>query len=162
MLFRSEVPLEKKGDEWISPQFYSLPSELPASLTAYASTPGMSYGYGHSLFQTLEPDSFYAFSGSVKVGIMTNGSWPFDGGDINIPIKDYNPDNDNAEDDDNMFVVEALPEVGTLWNDYFVVSYADDEASNRMLLLSTTEWHGITSAAHEETPTMAKIGRAHV
>ena len=150
-----EVPLEKKGDEWISPQFYSLPSELPASLTAYASTPDMSYGYGHSLFQTLEPDSFYAFSGSVKVGIMTNGAWPFDGGDINIPIKDYNPDNDNAEDDDNMFVVEALPEVGTLWNDYFVVSYADDEASNRMLLLSTTEWHGITSAAHEETPTMA-------
>ena len=150
-----EVPLEKKGDEWVSPQFYSLPSELPASLTAYASTPGKRYGYGHSLFQMLDPDSTYAFSGSVKEGIMTNGSWPFAGGNIDIPIKDYNPVNDKEDDEDNMFVVDALPQVGTLWNDYFVISYADDEAPNSMLLLSTTEWQGITSATHDETPTMA-------
>ena len=72
-----------------------------------------------------------------------------------MPIKDYNPVNDKEDDEDNMFVVDALPQVGTLWNDYFVISYADDEAPNSMLLLSTTEWQGITSATHDETPTMA-------
>ena len=38
----------------------------------------------------------------------------------------------------------------------FVVAYGDsDDETNRILLLSTMEWRGVTSATHEDTPAMA-------
>ena len=155
-----KVPLEKEGDMWNAPLFYTLPNEGPLHLTVIASTPNKIYSYGYALSCSLNPNTPYVFSGSIVEGVMTNGSLPLDGWNeteyISFTFGDVNEEDNTGNEDDEVLGVEELPEVGTLWNGHFVVAYGDsDDETNRILLLSTMEWRGVTSATHEDTPAMA-------
>lgn len=154
------VPLEKEGDKWSAPLFYTLPTSGSLCLTVTTATPAKTYSHGYTLSHSLRPNTPYVISGSLDGGVLTNGFMPSDGWNevenISFIFGDNNSNGDTIGVDNDVFEVEELPEVGTLWNGYFVVSHADsDDEIDRMLLLSTTEWRGITSAAHEETPSMA-------
>ncbi|MBR5235453.1 MAG: FimB/Mfa2 family fimbrial subunit [Bacteroidaceae bacterium] len=151
------VPLDKQGDRWSTPLFYTLPSNGPLHLTVSTTTPTKGYSYGYTLPHSLQPNTPYVISGGLRQGVMANGSMPHDGwNEVEQISFNFGDDIDTVIVDDDIFEVDALPEVGTLWNGYFVVAHADsDDETDRMLLLSTTEWRGITSATHEATPCMA-------
>ena len=65
-----------------------------------------------------------------------------------------NSHEDNQYDNGSIYKVEALPEVGSLWEGHFVACTLGDNDKDivPMLLLSTSEWTRITSAMNEETP----------
>ena len=152
------VPLAQDDDRWSAPLFYTLPSGAPLHLTVSATTPSKVYSYGYTLSHSLRPNTPYVISGGLSEGMMSNGAMSLDGWNeveqITFSFSDVGTDTMGIDDD--IFEVEALPEVGTLWNGYFVVAHADsDDDIDRMLLLSTTEWRGVTSATHETTPSMA-------
>ena len=90
--------------------------------------------------------------------LLTGCSLPLIEDETEVTSNGGNKNNENNQyDKDSLCLVEALPEAGTLWKGLIVAcalgSYKEDIVP--MLLLSTSEWTGITSAMNEKTPHMA-------
>lgn len=159
------VELVKEDDVWTTPLFYTLPNNgerLTLSITTTTPSGTQTYGYTHS--SPLKANTPYTLSGSFIEGFTVNGSITLAGWNetenISFTFGSENNGGENPNNPDNpndVYQVDALPEIGTLWNGHFVVGIldSDDENITPMLLLSTSEWTGVTSALNEETPEMA-------
>ena len=159
------VPLIKEGEAWCSQPFFTLPSmgdHLTLSIATATSSEAKVYGYTYP--SPLQANTPYILSGSLHAGFTVNGAISLEGWNetetILFTFDSEGGGNNNKDtistNKDDVFEVEEIPAVGTLWNGYFVAGYADsDDATERMLLLSATEWTEITGATHETTPHMA-------
>lgn len=160
------ISLTREEEVWLAPMFYTLPcvsENLGLSITTTTPTGNQVYGYTHP--SPLKANTPYAMSGSLTEGFIINGSIALAGWNETEEIT-FNfggtggGNNDNNSSDNNkdeVYEVTTLPEVGSLWNGQFVVGALDidDPDIIPMLLLSLSEWTGVTSATHEETPDMA-------
>ena len=162
------IELVKEDDVWKAPLFYTLPNnseQLTLSITTTTLSGTQTYGYTHT--SPLDANTPYILKGSFTEGFSVNGSIALAGWNKARTISftfggenngDDNPDTPDIPDNpEEVYQVETLPEIGTLWNGHFVVGIldSDDENITPMLLLSTSEWTGVTSALNEETPGMA-------
>lgn len=165
------IELNKQGNNiWSAPLFYTLPSsnqQLTLSINCTSPQVSNTYGYIHNT--QLAANTPYNIRGSYKSGFAVNGvinlagwnapqeiNFTF-GAENNENSDDSNDDeNDDTEEDRDEYVVNSIPKVGTIWNNHFVATVLDATTSEaELILLSTTEWDGITSATHAETPHMA-------
>ncbi len=167
----AEINLNKQTDgTWTSPIIYTLPScneQFTISICSTADDNSQVYGYIHNA--QLATNTPYNIMGSYKSGFAVNGvlnlagwnapqeiNFTF-GAENNENSDDSNDDeNDDTEEDRDEYVVNSIPKVGTIWNNHFVATVLDATTSEaELILLSTTEWDGVTSATHAETPHMA-------
>lgn len=165
------IELNKQGNNiWSAPLFYTLPSsnqQLTLSINCTSPQVSNTYGYIHNA--QLAANTPYNIMGSYKSGFAVNGvlnlagwnapqeiNFTF-GAENNENSDDSNDDeNDDTEEDRDEYVVNSIPKVGTIWNNHFVATVLDATTSEaELILLSTTEWDGVTSATHTETPHMA-------
>ncbi|MBO5871648.1 MAG: hypothetical protein J6Q75_03270 [Bacteroidaceae bacterium] len=165
------IELNKQGNNiWSAPLFYTLPSsnqQLTLSINCTSPQVSNTYGYIHN--GQLAANTPYNIMGSYKTGFAVNGvinlagwnapqeiNFTF-GAENNENSDDSNDDeNDDTEEDRDEYVVNSIPKVGTIWNNHFVATVLDATTSEaELILLSTTEWDGVTSATHAETPHMA-------
>lgn len=165
------IELNKRGNNiWSAPLFYTLPSsnqQLTLSINCTSPQVSNTYGYIHNT--QLAANTPYNIMGSYKSGFAVNGvlnlagwnapqeiNFTF-GAENNENSDDSNDDeNDDTEEDRDEYVVNSIPKVGTIWNNHFVATVLDATTSEaELILLSTTEWDGVTSATHAETPHMA-------
>lgn len=165
------IELNKQGNNiWSAPLFYTLPSsnqQLTLSINCTSPQVSNTYGYIHNT--QLAANTPYNIMGSYKSGFAVNGvlnlagwnapqeiNFTF-GAENNENSDDSNDDeNDDTEEDRDEYVVNSIPKVGTIWNNHFVATVLDATTSEaELILLSTTEWDGVTSATHAETPHMA-------
>ncbi len=160
------VSLTQEDTVWRSQQFYTLPStgdQITLSITTTTPTGVKTYGYTYPA--SLKAATPYILSGSMSEGPAIDGSLTLEGWNETETISftfdsqgGGNTDNDSTiiNPTDILFEVEEMPTVGTLWNGYFIAGHTDsDDAIERMLLLSATEWTNITGATHETMPHMA-------
>lgn len=155
------VALSKEGDTWKAPLFYTLPgsgSKLILSITITTPSGTQTYGYTHN--ETLEANVPYSLVGSFSKGFSVNGSVTLAGWDapkvINFLFGEGIPDIDDPGSGDSDTTMPAVPQAGTLWNEHIVAAVAETTDEDvELLLLSTTEWSGVTSAYHSETPNKA-------
>ena len=165
------IELNKQANNiWSAPLFYTLPSsnqQLTLSINCTSPQVSNTYGYIHNAqFAANTP---YNIIGSYKSGFAVNGilnlagwnapqeiNFTF-GAENNENSDDSNDDeNDDTEEDRDEYVVNSIPKVGTIWNNHFVATVLDATTSEaELILLSTTEWDGVTSATNAETPHMA-------
>lgn len=165
------IELNKQGNNiWSAPLFYTLPSsnqQLTLSINCTSPQVSNTYGYIHNT--QLAANTPYNIMGSYKSGFAVNGvlnlagwnapqeiNFTF-GAENNENSDDSNDDeNDDTEENRDEYVVNNIPKVGTIWNNHFVATVLDATTSEaELILLSTTEWDGVTSATHAETPHMA-------
>lgn len=165
------IELNKQGNNiWSAPLFYTLPSsnqQLTLSINCISPQVSNTYGYIHNT--QLAANTPYNIMGSYKSGFAVNGvlnlagwnapqeiNFTF-GAENNENSDDSNDDeNDDTEEDRDEYVVNSIPKVGTIWNNHFVATVLDATTSEaELILLSTTEWDGVTNATHAETPHMA-------
>lgn len=160
------VPLIREGAAWCSQQFYTLPNAgAPLTLSIATTTPTETKVYGYTYPASLKSNTPYILYGSTIEGPSVDGTLALEGwNDTETIAFTFDSEGGGSTDNDStgintseeFFEVEEIPTVGTLWNGYFVAGYADsDDATERMLLLSATEWTEITGATHETTPHMA-------
>lgn len=160
------VPLIREGTAWCSQQFYTLPNAgAPLTLSIAATTPTETKVYGYTYPASLKSNTPYILYGSTIEGPSVDGTLALEGwNDTETIAFTFDSEGGGSTDNDStgintseeFFEVEEIPTVGTLWNGFFVAGYADsDDAIERMLLLSATEWTEITGATHETTPHMA-------
>lgn len=167
----AEINLNKQTDgTWTSPIIYTLPScneQFTISICSTVGNNSQVYGYIHNT--QLAANTPYNIMGSYKSGFAVNGVLNLAGWnapqEINFTFgaentedsDDSNDDeNDDTEEDRDEYVVNSIPKVGTIWNNHFVATVLDATTSEaELILLSTTEWDGVTSATHAETPHMA-------
>ena len=156
------VPLTKEGDSWKAPLFYTLPgsgSKLTLSITTTTSSGTQTYGYCHN--ETLEANTPYSLVGSYSEGFSVNGSITLAGWNepkvINFHFGEGTPVPDSPSTNDSYdFTLSEIPEAGTIWNGHIIASVPEITDNDvELLLLSTTEWAGVTSAFHGETADMA-------
>ena len=156
------VSLTKEGDTWKAPVFYTLPgygANLTLSITTTTPSGVQTYGYTHN--ETLEANTPYSLVGSYSKGFTVNGSVTLAGWNapkvINFRFGEGTPVPDTPGITDPYdFTLSEIPEAGTLWKGHVIAAVpesTDDDVE--LLLLSTTEWVGVTSAFHDETPDMA-------
>lgn len=158
------IPLTKEDDVWFAPQFYTLPSmgeNLTLSITTTSQSGTQTYGYTHP--SPLKANTPYTLSGSLVDGLIVNGDISLAGWNeteaitFNFGNEGNNNNEHNQPNKEEIYRVSTLPEVGSLWEGHLVASILESEEDGitSMLLLSTSEWTGVTSALHEETPRMA-------
>lgn len=159
------VDLAKEDEMWTTPLFYILPNNgerLTLSITTTTPSGIQTYGYTHS--SPLKANTPYTLKGSFTDGFTVNGTISLAGWNkaetISFTFGGEDNGNDTPaipENPNEVYEVTTLPEVGSLWNGHFVVGALDidDPDIIPMLLLSLSEWTGVTSATHEETPDMA-------
>lgn len=165
------IELNKQGNNiWSAPLFYTLPSsnqQLTLSINCTSPQVSNTYGYIHNT--QLAANTPYNIMGSYKSGFAVNGVLNLAGWnapqEINFTFGAENNENSDDENDDenddtgedrDEYVVNSIPKVGTIWNNHFVATVLDATTSEaELILLSTTEWDGVTSATHAETPHMA-------
>lgn len=156
------VALSKEGDTWKAPLFYTLPgsgSKLTLSITTTTPSGTQTYGYTHN--ETLEPNTPYSLIGSFSKGFSVNGSVTLAGWNapkvINFLFGEGSPvPDDSVTDDSDDLTISEIPQAGTLWSGHIIAAVPETTDEDvELLLLSTTEWAGVTSAFHDETPAMA-------
>ena len=156
------VPLAKEGDTWSAPLFYTLPgsgSKFILSITTTTPSGTQTYGYTHN--ETLEANTPYSLVGSYSKGFSVNGSITLAGWNepkvINFLFGEGQPNSGGSgTDEPHDFTMSEIPEAGTLWNGHIIAAVPEiTDEDVELLLLSTTEWAGVTSAFHGETPDMA-------
>ena len=125
------------------------------------------YGYSHNT--GLDANTPYNIMGNYKTGFVVNGvinlagwnapqeiNFTFGVGSNENEEDSDEEDNEDTDEEREEYTVNSIPKVGTIWNNHFVATVLDATASEaELLLLSTTEWDGVTSATHAETPHMA-------
>ena len=156
------IKLKKENEVWRAPLFYTLPgsgSKLTLSITTISPSGTQTYGYTHN--ETLEANTPYSIVGSFTKGFSVNGAITLAGWnepkEINFLFGEVNVDSEGSDvEDSNDFTLGAIPEVGTLWDEHLIAAIPETtEEDVELLLLSTTEWAGVTSAFHTETADMA-------
>lgn len=156
------VSLTKEGDTWRAPLFYTLPgsgSKLTLSITTTTPSGVQTYGYTHN--ESLEANTPYSLVGSYSKGFSVNGSVTLAGWNAPKVINFHfgegqsNPEVPGAKDQYD-YTISDIPEAGTLWNGHVIAAVPEiTDEDVEVLLLSTTEWAGVTSAFHSETSDMA-------
>lgn len=152
---------------WQTEVCYLMPTTANLTLSIGITIPNgkQTYGYTHS--STLKGNAPYTLAGSYRSGFAVNGSivlagwnepkeinFVFGAGESEKPDNPITPE--NPEDTDGIYTVSAIPQAGKLWNNHFVAALQDVTATSaELILLSTTEWTGITSATHEVSSQMA-------
>lgn len=161
---------KQENNIWSAPLFYSLPSSnQQLTLSINSTSPQMSNTYGYTHNTQLNANTPYNIMGSYKTGFVVNGvinlagwnapqeiNFTFGAGSNENEDDSDEEDNEDTDEEREEYTVNSIPKVGTIWNNHFVATVLDATASEaELLLLSTTEWDGVTSATHAETPYMA-------
>ena len=159
------VPLVKEGGCWVAPRFYVMPNSggrLTMSINTTTAAGTQTYGYTYP--GKLEANVPYVFNGSFQGGFGVNGVIALAGWESPKEVTfSFGPgsagDDDPADPTDELlptYAVAAIPDAATLWGNHFVAAKQNvTERDAELLLLSTTEWAGITSSTHAETPDRA-------
>lgn len=159
-----DIPLEKAGDGvWASERFYILPTSTnQLTISISITTPDETHVYSYTHESPLLPNTPYVFSGSLYSGFSINGDICVAGWNDTEEIAfTFGGDIADGSDDDSAdtietFIVSEIPNSGELWNNHFVAATEDvTDSTAVLLLLSTTEWTGVTGAYHVDTPHMA-------
>ena len=158
------VTLTQQDDgTWCAPRFYTLPGSskrLTFSITTTSESGKQTYGYNHNT--TLKANTPYVITGSFQSGFAVNGSIALAGWNAPQEISfqfgnNTSDENEKVSDELDEYKVNSIPTAGTLWNNHLVGAVLDaTTTSAELLLLSTSEWTEITSAAHSDSPDMAQ------
>lgn len=154
----TNIELKKQSDgRWTAPRFYTLPSSNDRlTMSINIITPESQETYGYTYHGAIKANTPYILTGSYNQGFIINNEIALAGWskaeNISFTFGDNNEDsgpNDKEE-------LQKMPEVGTLWNNHLVaaIDYLSDTEAD-IILLSLTEWSGITSAFNTEIPNMA-------
>ena len=167
----ADIHLNKQTDgTWTTPIIYTLPSnneQLTISICTSSDNVSKVYGYSHNT--GLDANTPYNIMGNYKTGFVVNGvinlagwnapqeiNFTFGAGSNENEDDSDEEDNEDTDEEREEYTVNSIPKVGTIWNNHFVATVLDATASEaELLLLSTTEWDGVTSATHAGTPYMA-------
>lgn len=155
----TSVDLTRQTDgTWTSPRFYTLPSssdKLTISITTKSSNGQETFGYTHK--GAIKSNTPYSLNGSFKKGFSINSIITVAGWDKPEEISfTFGDNNNNESNNDESGNIRELPEIGSIWDNHFVgaIEYFS-ESSADIILLSLSEWSGITSAYNSEIPNMA-------
>lgn len=155
------IDLKRQEDgTWSSQRLYTLPSDsekTTISITTISANGQETYGYTYN--GGIKANTPYSFNGSFNKGFNINSTLTVAGWNDPEEISFTFGDNENSDEgngSDDSDIVFDIPDAGTIWNNHFVgaVEYLS-EVSADIILISLTEWSGISSAYNSEIPNMA-------
>lgn len=146
---------------------YLFPTSGPTTFTiAYTDAQG-DHSASVNYLAPLTAGTPYILNGTYEdghlllTGSVTPSSWNTpvaldfsfsDDTSVTIGGTDVTPD---GPADDNVYTVTAIPQPLSLWNGHLVMDVQDNVTTSSLLLLSLSEWSGLTSAFNSEEPTEA-------
>lgn len=145
------------NSSWSSTRFYILPNgdanKLTMTISIVSPAGHESFGYTHS--GAIYANTPYVMVGSFKQGFSVNNVISLAGWNKaeEISFTFGSDDEDEQEDDDE---ISEMPEIGSIWKNHLVAAIEyTSETSADIILLSLSEWSGISSAYNTEVPNMA-------
>lgn len=150
------IPLAKteNATTWTSSTVYTLPgvenTPLIVGINIVTNDKTQNYSYTHS--STLQAGTPYSLVGTYDgefslTGTITPTGWnasqsiSFTFGAENLNNGGNTPDNNGGGNGDQVYNVETVPTVRTIWNGHFIAEVSEqDNNTAKLLLLSLEEW----------------------
>lgn len=163
----ARIPLNKKEGKWQSGVVYIMPTvgSQTTFTIAYDNTDGEQYASVNYL-APLKQGTPYSLNGILSNGnISVSGSvspaaW---GNPVNLDFS-FSPDitttitadGDSPDSSNDVFEVEQIPEALSVWDGHIVISSTEkDNNTAELMLMSLTDYSGLTSAFNTTTPNAA-------
>lgn len=143
---------------WAADATYIFPgSASETDFSIYFKTDdGIEVTYGYTFEGAPKANYLFNVTGTYAGGIIVGGDFDVTDweGAIDVEFEfgsDSQPGNEEEDEEDEGFVPEGVPEVGTIWNGTIVAGIGKaNETGAELLLMSLDEWDALTS----EIPTL--------
>lgn len=152
----------RDGSDWSTGTFYLLPTSQSAVMTIRLTTDQGVDAFGYTYSGALLANTPYNITGTYTDGVVLEGSFleqewagtveqQFNFG----PGAKQETKNDDSEQDE-VRVVDEIPDAGTVWDGYVVADVQSTESGADVLLISKEEWSGLTSSHYTADPDVAR------